>query len=100
MVVNLSLQLQAFLHAQRTMMVLHLYLAVCGGFDSSDSCLQIPITAAVSETMARWGCFALSISAVNSGFSYFSLNLALKNTLVIKFSFWHHPSREALSRRK
>ena len=54
-------------------------------------------------SMAAQGCFALLISPANSGFScffFFLLHLALKNAVLIKFSFWHRLPRETLMRRR
>lgn len=53
---------------------------------------------------AAHGCFTLSMFPANSGFSFFflsfSFDLTLKNTVLIKFSFWHRPPRVSLLRRR
>ncbi len=90
-----------FLNAPRTLLSNSLWRT-----EPSYSCLQRPITAGLLETMAPRQQKAvlhyqyLQWKVASAIFFFFFFNLPLKNAVLIKFSFWHRPPREALLRKR
>lgn len=74
--------------------------------EPSESSSQILITAGLLETMAPrqhkavLHCQYLQRTVGSAVCFFFLLHLALKNAVLIKFSFWHRLPREALMRRR
>lgn len=86
------------LNAPRTMTPLLSNMAVCGGL----SLEILPIThycwfaPQQHKAVLHCQCFQRTVASA----LFFSFDLALKNAVLIKFSFWHCPPRVALLRRR
>lgn len=92
------------LNAPRMMTELHFYPAVCGGLSFQILAYKDPLLLVCWRQWLHGSTRLFCIVNISSEqwvqLFFFFFNLALKNAVLIKFSFWHRPSREALLRRR